>query len=100
MGARNIGGTVTSSLTEWGLLTDLPSSSLHAGTSTTSALLDYNTFLTLLRGGTTVSGPSLDVPTRTRPDFRFQSGSGGIWAGSGPVPVNQTGTAIFFRACF
>ena len=40
-----------------------PSSSLHAGTSTTSSLLDYHALLTLPRGGTTVSGSSKYVPT-------------------------------------
>ena len=53
----------TSRLPGWGLPTDLLSLSLNAGTSTMSASLDYHALLTLLRGGTTVSGPSLDVPT-------------------------------------
>ena len=37
----------------------------------------------------------------TRPEFRFWSGSGGIWAGSGTGRFGryQTGTAIFFSFC-
>ena len=44
------------------------------------------------------------VDTRTRPEFRFRSDSGGIWAstGFGPVPVDLAGTRPvpqFFSLC-
>ena len=45
-------------------LTDMASSSLPAGTSKKSALPNYHAVLTLLRGGTTVSGLSSDVLTQ------------------------------------
>ena len=41
---------------------------------------------------------TLSYPTRTRPEFRSGTGSGGIWAGtcSGRYDRYQTGTTIFF----
>ena len=40
-----------------------------------------------------------DGRVRTRPEFRFRSGSGRIWAGtdSGPVPVDLAGTRLVPR---
>ena len=42
------------------------------------------------------------IHIRTRPEFRSGTGSGGIWAGSGPVPVDLASTRPvpqFFSCC-